>query len=140
MRDWTPLDVLPDLLMDLPDPVIAFTRDGRYLFVNTVAAGFLRRDPFDMIGSTWRELGLPAHVMEPLTDRVASVADSGKAEHYRLVGAPEYGSRVFDMSLTPIWSEDGNVLAVLAISHDITEFFTLVVSEDSARVGVSAGS
>ena len=132
--------MLPDLLTDLPDPVIAFTRDGRYLFVNSVAAGFLRRDPFDMIGSTWPELGLPAEVMEPLTARVAVVTDSGKAEHHRLVGAPEYGSRVFDVSLTPIWSDDGNVLAVLAIGRDITEFYTLAVAGSPASVGTASGS
>jgi len=27
------------------------------------------------------------------------------------------------MALTPMWSDEGNVLAVLAVAHDITEFF-----------------
>ena len=123
VRDWSPIDVLPDILMDVPDLVFAYTRDGRYLFVNAAAGEFLGTDPMDVIGSHWRDLGYPTDVMMPLTMRVEAVANSGKAEHYRFTSSPKRGSRTFDMSLTPLWSEAGTVLAILAIAHDISEFF-----------------
>ena len=125
MRNWSPIDVLPDILMDVPDLVFAYTRDGRYLFVNTAAAEFLGTDPGDVIGEHWRDLGYPSDVMLPLTRRVAAVASTGEAEHYRFVSSPSRGLRTFDMSLTPIWSEEGHVLAVLAIAHDLSEFFVM---------------
>lgn len=123
MRNWSPIDVLPDILMDVPDLVFAYTVDGRYLFINSAAAEFLNAKPMDVIGAHWRDLGYPSEVMVPLAQRVATVGNTGKAEHYRFTSSPLRGLRTFDMSLTPLWSEVGNVLAVLAIAHDISEFF-----------------
>jgi PAS domain S-box-containing protein len=122
LRNWSPIDVLPEILMDVPDMVFAYTRDVRYLFVNAAAADFLNADPSDVIGRHWRDLGYPPAVMLPLTLRVEAVASTGEAEYHRFTSTPERGLRTFDMSLTPLWSEQGNVLAVLAIAHDISEF------------------
>jgi PAS domain S-box-containing protein len=123
MQGCSPLDVLSDILMDVPDIVFAYTHDGRYLFINTAAAEFLGANPIDVIGCHWRDLGYPAEVMEPLTQSVGSVAATGRPAYHRFRTSPMRGSRMLDMSLTPLWSEEGNVLAVLAIAHDISEFF-----------------
>ncbi len=123
MLGWSPIDVLPEILMDVPDLVFAYTCDGRYLFVNAAAAAFLGVKAMDVIGMHWQDLGFPAEVMQPLVAHVASVASSGRPDYYRAFGSAEKGNRVFDMALTPLWSDEGNVLAVLAIAHDITEFF-----------------
>lgn len=123
MLSWSPLDVLQDVFDEVPNIVIAFTDDGRYLYVNKVAARFLHTTPIDVIGRHWKEMGYPAHVMLPFTKRVEHVATTGEAEHYRATSSAERGNRVFDMSLTPIWSDEGHMLAVLAIAHDISEFF-----------------
>ena len=72
MLGWSPIDVLPEILMDVPDLVFAYTCDGRYLFVNTAAATFLGVKAMDVIGMHWRELGFPAEVMQPLVAHVAS--------------------------------------------------------------------
>lgn len=121
MKGRDALEALSDILGDVPDLVFAYTRDERYLFVNTAAARFLGAELLEVIAYHWRELGRSAAVMEPLTDRIKAVASSGVPEHCRVIGSPERGSRVFDMSLTPMQSPEGNVLAVLAIAHDITE-------------------
>ena len=109
--------------MDVPDLVIAYTSDGRYLFLNRAASEFLHANPIDVIGRHWSDLGYSAEVMEPLCGHVAEVANTGEAEHHRFTATSRLGSRTFDMSLTPLWSDEGNVLAVLAIAHDISEFF-----------------
>jgi len=121
MKGWDALEALSEVLGDVPDIVFAYTRDERYLFINTAAARFLQAEPLDVIGYHWRDLGYPEDVMLPLTNRIKAVADSGEPEYYRVVGSPERGSKVFDMSLTPMRGSDGDVLAVLAIGHDITE-------------------
>lgn len=123
MRDWTPIDVLPEILNDVPDLVFAYTADGRYLFINHAASRFLGAKPIDVIGRHWSELGYSAAVMGPLTERLDAVARTGRPEHHRVVTSPERGERVLDMALTPLWSEEGHVLAILAIAHDISEFF-----------------
>lgn len=128
---WSPLDVLQDVFDEVPDIVIAFTEDGRYLYVNKRAAEFLSTRPIDVIGRHWKDMGYPAEVMLPFAKRVERIAATGEAEHYRSTSSAERGSRVFDMSLTPIWSEEGHVLAVLAIAHDISEFFEVPRSSEA---------
>ncbi|MBF4510573.1 MAG: PAS domain-containing protein [Aeromicrobium sp.] len=123
MRDCSPIDMLSDILNDVPDLVFAYGLDERYLFVNRRAGEFLGDDPLDVIGFHWRDLGYPAEVMERLMDRVAEVASSGTPIYYRLVTSAERGGRTLDMSLTPLRRDDGGVFAVLAIAHDVSEFF-----------------
>jgi len=124
MRECSPVDVLGDILMDVPDLVFAYGRDERYLFVNRAAAEFLKADdPFDVIGCHWRELGYPEQIMQPLIDRVAEVARTQQPVSYRFTSSPARGSRTFDMSMTPLYCDDGIPFAVLAIAHDISEFF-----------------
>ena len=115
--------MLSDILNDVPDLVFAYGLDERYLFVNRRAGEFLGDDPLDVIGFHWRDLGYPAEVMERLMDRVAEVASSGTPIYYRLVTSAERGGRTLDMSLTPLRRDDGGVFAVLAIAHDVSEFF-----------------
>lgn len=123
MRDCSPIDMLSDILNDVPDLVFAYGLDERYLFVNRRAGEFLGDDPLDVIGFHWRDLGYPAEVMERLMDRVAEVASSGTPIYYRLVTSAERGGRTLDMSLSPLRRDDGGVFAVLAIAHDVSEFF-----------------
>lgn len=133
MLSWSPLDVLQDIFDEVPDIVIAFTDDGRYLYVNKLAARFLDVRPVDVIGRHWREMGYPPHVMLPFTKRVARVAKTGDAEHYRATSSAERGSRVLDMSLTPLWSDEGHLLAVLMIAHDISEFFEVPLAHETGE-------
>jgi hypothetical protein len=77
----------------------------------------------EVVGFHWNDFGFPPEIMVPLSRRVEEVAATGEAEHYRFVSSPMKGLRTFDMSLTPLWSEEGHVLAVLAIAHDVSEFF-----------------
>lgn len=122
MRDCNPVDVLSDVLMDLPDMVFAYSTDGRVMFLNEAAATFLQADPVEVIGYHWRELGSPPHIMEPLMEHVLHVANTCTGDRYRFTTTPLKGSRTFDVSLAPLCCEAGDVFAVLAIMHDISEF------------------
>jgi PAS domain S-box-containing protein len=123
VRECTPLDTLSEILGDVLDPVFAYTADGRYLFVNAAAAEFMDCAPLDVVGRHWQELGVPAEVMEPLTAQVAAVASTGRPQHYRFEATALRDLRVFDVSLSPLWTETHKVLAVLAIFHDVSEYF-----------------
>lgn len=124
MRDYGPIDALSEILVDIPDLVFTYASDGRYLFINASAARFLGADPMDVIGRHWRDLGYPDDVMDPLQSQVQDVARTGESRYYRLTTSEARGARTLDLSLTPLRSDDGTVFAVLAIAHDISEFFS----------------
>jgi PAS domain S-box-containing protein len=123
VRECSPLDTLPDIFGDALDPVFAYTADGRYLFINAAAAEFMDLTPLEVVGRHWEELGIPAQVMGPLAAKVAVVASTGRSLHYRFEATALRDLRVFDISMSPLWSETRSVLAVLAIFHDVSEYF-----------------
>jgi PAS domain S-box-containing protein len=123
VRECTPLDTLSDILGDVLDPVFAYTADGRYLFVNAAAAEFMDCAPLDVVGRHWEELGVPAEVMEPLAAHVAAVASTGRSQDYRFEATALRDLRVFDVSLSPLWTESRKVIGVLAIFHDVSKYF-----------------
>jgi PAS domain S-box-containing protein len=123
VRECSPLDTLSEIFGDVLDPVFAYTADARYLFVNAAAAEFMDCAPLDVVGRHWQELGAPAEVMEPLTAKVAVVASTGRSQHHRFEATALRDLRVFDVSLSPLWTEARSVLAVLAIFHDVSEYF-----------------
>ncbi len=121
MRDHSPIDAVAELLAFAPEIVFVFTSDGRYLYINHAAAAFLGDDPVEVIGCHWRELDYPPEVMEPLQQRIEQVAATGIAMKHRKRSSPQRGSRLLDMSLTPLFSDAGQVYAVLVIAHDVTD-------------------
>jgi len=123
VMECSPLDTLSEIFGDVLDPVFAYTADGRYLFINATAAEFVGRAPLEVVGRHWRELGVPAEVMEPLAAKVAVVASTGRSQHYRFEATALRDLRMFDVSLSPLWTEARSVLAVLAIFHDVSEYF-----------------
>ncbi|MBC7266566.1 MAG: PAS domain-containing protein [Coriobacteriia bacterium] len=122
MRDYSPIDAVAEVLSDVPELVFVFTPDGRYLYVNNAAAGFLGDDPVDVIGRHWQELAYPAEVMEPLQAWIERAAADKRAYRHIHRSSPQRGSRWFDISLTPLCCEDGGVYGVLLIAHDVTEY------------------
>jgi PAS domain S-box-containing protein len=122
VRDCTPLDTLSDIFADALDPVFAYTADGRYLYINAAAGAFMQQAPLDVVGRHWQDLGVPAEIMEPLAEKVATVASTGRALYYRFEATALRNLRVFDVSLSPLWTEAHNVLAVLAIFHDVSQY------------------
>jgi PAS domain S-box-containing protein len=122
VRDYSPIEAVSELLMDVPEFVFVYGTDGRYLFVNRQAADFLGVEPLDVVGYHWRDLGYPEDIMEPLLARVLAVAASGVPDRYRLTSSPQRGSLELDFSFTPLRGDGPEVFGVLAIGHDITAY------------------
>ncbi len=116
------LDALSEGLIDVPDLVFAFTPGGKYLFANTAAAKWLGFERDELIGYHWRELGFPERVMEPFMAKVAEVAQTDEPQWHQMVGSERVGNAVLDVSLTPLHTNDGGVMAVLVILRDVTEY------------------
>lgn len=122
MEICSPLDCMSEVLQDVPDLAFAFHPDGRYLYANKAGASYLQHEPEDVIGFHWRELGLQSPVMEELMSHVTNVFETAQPEQFVLHGSERFGSRVFDMSMTPLHCERSEVVCVLAIAHDVTEY------------------
>lgn len=122
MKPYDVIDALSEGLLDVPDLVFAFTAAGKYLFVNNAAATWLGFERDALIGYHWSELGFPESVMAPFTAKIAEVAATDTPQWFQLQGSPERGDRVFDISLTPLHTLDGGVMAVLVISRDVTDY------------------
>jgi len=116
------IDALAEGLLDVPDMVFVFTATGKYLFANNAAAQWLGVERNDLIGYHWSELGFPAEVMGPFTDKISEVAARDQSDWFQMTGSAERGSRAFDISLTPLHTHDGGVMAVLVITRDVTRY------------------
>lgn len=123
MNPCNPLDSIADILDEVPDLVFVYSPDGRYLYVNRAASVFLGQDAVEVIGMHWKDLGYPEQVMAPLFSRVLEVAENGVPVYHRVRTSPERGERTLDLSLTPVRCSNDRIFAVLAVAHDVSEFF-----------------
>ena len=71
-----------------------------------------------MIGKTWRELGLPAEIWEPIDNARMTVQDSGPK--YRSEIGPRMTGQYYEYRVIPVLVE-GNVEGTVTTMVDITE-------------------
>lgn len=103
------------------DHIYVFDREGRYRYVSEGGARVLGFAPSDVIGKTWRDLGLPAALMEQVDAQREMVMATGQSLRSETDFATGSGVRSYEYILTPLSSSDPFVEAVVAISRDITE-------------------
>ncbi|HEY9763940.1 MAG TPA: PAS domain S-box protein [Trichocoleus sp.] len=113
-------DVLNGILSASTDHIYVFDRLGRYSYVSTGGAAVLGFKPDQILGKTWRDLGLPVDLMEEVDARREQVMQTGqpfKGETH-FIGAD--GDHYYEYILTPLCKAH-MVDAVVAVSRDITE-------------------
>jgi len=115
-------DALDAILSASPDLVYLCDRAGRHVYVNAAAARAAGRSAGEMLGRTWRELGLASAVMEPLDARRAAVFATEQPSTCELVAptGADGRERVYEYALAPIRGADGALDAVVAIGRDVT--------------------
>jgi PAS domain S-box-containing protein len=104
------------------DLIFLVDRSGRYTYVSRTAAQAAGRNPREMIGKTWRELGWSPTIMEQVhkhCDSIFATAEPAKGEV--LVPTATWGTRDYEYILSPVCATDGRVEAVVATLRDITE-------------------
>ncbi|HEX9016339.1 MAG TPA: PAS domain S-box protein [Chloroflexota bacterium] len=68
----------------------AFAPDHRFIYVSPAAASTYGLSPQEMIGKSWRELGLPAEAMERLDGWLDEIfAGGGSAEYHSTLPGPD---------------------------------------------------
>lgn len=112
---------LDAVLGSCSDHIYIYDRNCRYLHASRAGARAIGLEPEQMIGKTWRELGMPAEIMEPFQRQVVAVFDGGPSLRQPVSYPTIYGVRAYEYILDPILSPDGEVIAVMALVRDIDE-------------------
>ncbi len=114
-------DVLAGILTASVDHIYVFDRAGRYTHVSSQGARVLGFEPSEVVGKTWRELGLPATLMEQVDAQREQVMQTGQALKGETEFAAANGTHHYEYIFTPLLSPQQTIEAVVAVSRDITE-------------------
>jgi len=103
-----------------PDIIVRFNREKRHIYANPAASKVYERPQEEIIGKTYRELGMDPVKIKFCEENCERVFTSGRPEimefKYRSPQGKEY---YFNTQLVPEFAER-DVISVLSISRDIT--------------------
>lgn len=115
-------DILDGILGASVDHIYVVDRQGRYQHVSKGGARVLGFEPPALIGKHWRELGLPAAIMERFDLQRDQVLQSSQASVQETVFQnPQGVDQHFEYAVAPIKRENGHSDAVVVVSRDVTE-------------------
>lgn len=113
---------LIDAVFDVtPVNFYVYEKDMKFRYVCTKGAEQLGMKPEEMIGRTWRELGMPAELLEPLEEKIMQIFDTGKVISARMVYPTILGDRHYQYELSPIFDINNETEAVVSTAMDITD-------------------
>ncbi|MFZ0733841.1 MAG: PAS domain-containing protein [Candidatus Sulfotelmatobacter sp.] len=101
------------------DAVFVKDLDGRYLMINRAGAGFLGRNPEDVIGHTDAQM-FDAEVGRTIMDRDREVVQSGETRTYEEFGTAAGVTRLYSATKGPFRDPGGRAIGLLGICRDIT--------------------
>ena len=104
------------LAENIPDAIARLDREFRYLYVNRAVEHVFGRKAEEIIGRRKSELGLPAHIVNPLTEAVTCAFAGGAEQRFGF----QANARHFAGRVIPEAGEAGSVEAVLVIIYDVT--------------------
>ncbi len=114
-------EVLNGILTASVDHIYVFDRLGRYTQVSQGGAEVLGFQPEQILGQTWRELGLPTELMEPVDAQREHVMQTGQPLRGETSFAALDGPRYYEYIFTPLRTSQQTIEGVVAVSRDITE-------------------
>ncbi len=112
--------MLDALMGAASDHYYMWDREKRYIFINAAALRFLEKTGEDVLGRTWRELGLPAEVMEPFEAEVERVFAAGRHCRGELNFPQTDRPHHFEYIINPVFASGGQVESVAISNRDNT--------------------
>ena len=100
--------------------VNVFDEKGKMLFTNQIGARYFARSPEELVGRLLHEL-FPKEMADEYVERHKRVIGTGSPEHHEDRVETSKGVRWFRSILHPVRDKDGRIVAVQAVSHDVTE-------------------
>ena len=124
-------DILQAVIEATPDAIFVKDLEGRYVLVNAAAARFIGKAPADIVGRDDFEL-YPEETARRFMKDDQEVLAGGKAMSFEGVATSSAGTQAYLVTKGVFRDNDGNILGIYGISHDITELRT---AQDSSRRG-----
>ena len=109
------------LVENLPDIVMRFDRECRYLYVNPSVQHYNTPKPEEYIGRSPGDFGLPEHVATRWVRSISSVFESRRSLESEIEWMGPTRKATFDCRLFPEFTADGEVETVLCLLRDITQ-------------------
>ncbi len=104
-----------------PDLIARFDRQYRHSYVNPTAAKAGRYSPYEYIGKTIAEVGVPEEEARKWEERIRTVFETGQVVDVEDSFETPNGSRNFHTKFVPEFAPDGSIHSVQSIARDITE-------------------
>ncbi|HEX9160998.1 MAG TPA: ATP-binding protein [Thermoanaerobaculia bacterium] len=104
------LSLFDALLQSSIDNIYVIDRQGRYAHVSRGGAEAIGRTPEQVVGKTWRDLGLPADLMTDVEEQWSRVFLTGETIHHEVT----YEGRVYEYSMFALNDR------VAVVSRDVT--------------------
>jgi PAS domain S-box-containing protein len=123
---------LAEVLEASPDCVKILDREGHIQAINTAGCQFLNQSSAALEGRLWADF-LPPHARD---DATAAVAGAGQGATLRLSTPCQTprGTRHCDLTVSPLRDPLGRVVAILAITRDVTDLVQgRLIAEQNAR-------
>ncbi|WP_179228352.1 PAS domain-containing protein [Leptolyngbya ohadii] len=124
-------EVLNGILTASVDHIYVFDRLGHYVQVSQGGAAVLGFQPEQILGQSWRELGLPAELMEPVDVQRERVMQTGQPLKGETSFSAPDGTRYYEYIFTPLRTSQQTpsqqtpsqqtIEGVVAVSRDITD-------------------
>ena len=128
-------DILQAVIGATPDAIFVKDLDGRYVLVNDAAARFVGRRPQDVVGKNDLEL-YPEETARRFMKDDQEVLASGQALSFEGVATSLAGTQAYLVTKGVYRDNDGNLLGIYGISHDITELRTAQDSLEQTRAAL----
>jgi len=108
------------ILQETSEMIFAVTPEGIYRFANRAFASTFDTTPEDVVGKKISDL-FAADEAEKRYDTIRQTINSGVRKDFELSSIISGEEHFFHAILEPIYNDDGAILWVLGIAHDITE-------------------
>jgi PAS domain S-box-containing protein len=134
---------LLSVLNNVPDVISRYSRDGRFIFTSAAVLRHTGYPPEHFASKTHAELGFPEDICGLFDESLARIFESGRSEKISFAFTGPNGLRQYEAIGAPEFGDDGSVLHVLTITHDVTDRVRaeeeLRRSEERQRLAVEAG-
>ena len=113
--------VFDEVLSTTPDNFLMVDRNGKLLYANRSSLRNVHLTPQQVVGKTWRELGVPEEEGERADTMMKQVFETGEAITFESQFPTVDGLRRFESIYSPLHDKDGKVISIVITNRDITE-------------------
>lgn len=113
--------MLDQVLSTTPDQFRMYDREGRHLYASLPALKSMGVEAKDVLGKTWREVGILPEWKEQFEEQFEAMLSTGQPviSEYHLTVDDDL--RTFETILSPISDKEGKIVAAVSTTRDVAE-------------------